>query len=144
MSRLTDPTQVTGQLSKVGTIVREPIVGVNLLSALVLETIILLRQFGVPLSDGQVDAINAVALLLLLIAATLLGRRLTTPLADPRDKAGLPLTPDFPTTGAHQTPLDAPALPPFEEDVAEELAKRPTATPKGDGDDPIEGLRSSR
>lgn len=140
----------SGVLSKTGLVVREPIVIVNLVSALLLEVCILLRQFGVPLTDGQVDAINAVAGLLLLIAAAVLGRTLTTPLADPRDKLGQPLTPDLPVdelgaTGTRTVsdagaPLDAPSLP-IEDDVAKQLPTNPTTPSDGDGEDPIGGLR---
>lgn len=152
MSRFDSAGRVGGVLTKSGMLVREPIVLVNLIGALLLEVCILLRQFGVPLTDGQVDAINAVAGLLLLIAAALFGRKLTTPLADPRDKLGKPLTPDVPTDAlasgvtdvakkAGALPADVPPLPPIEEDVAKHLPNMPTATPKGDDDGPIGGLR---
>lgn len=141
---------VSGVLSKAGLVMREPIVMVNLVSALLLEVCILLRQFGVPLTDGQVDAINAVAGLLLLIAAAVLGRTLTTPLADPRDKLGQPLTPDVPvdelgaaasrTFSVAGATLDARPLP-IEDDVAKQLPTTPPTPSDGGGDDPIGGRR---
>lgn len=154
MSQFDSSGRVGGVLTKSGLLVREPVVLVNLVSALLLEVCVLLRQFGVPLTDGQVDAINAVAGLLLLTAAALFGRKLTTPLADPRDKLGQSLTPETPVappafevpgTGnvgaAKSPPLDAPLLPPIEEDVARQLSANPPSTPKGEGDNPIGGLR---
>lgn len=154
MSEFDSSGRVGGVLTKSGLLVREPVVLVNLASALLLEVCILLRQFGVPLTDGQVDAINAVAGLLLLIAAALFGRKLTTPLADPRDKIGQSLTPETPVGppsfevpdassagAAKPPPLDAPRLPPIEEEVARQLRANPPSTPKGEGDNPIGGLR---
>jgi hypothetical protein len=148
--------RTAGVLTKSGLLVREPIVLANLTGALLLEVCILLRQFGVPLTDGQVDAINAVAGLLLLIAAAVFGRKLTTPLADPRDNLGQALTPELPDltpapgvpevaaaedVSKAQMPLDAPHLPPRDGDVAKHLPSPRSGIPKRDGDDPIGGLR---
>lgn len=137
------PSEVTRSLPGVARVAREPIVAVNLISALVLEVVILLRQFGVPLTDGQVDAINAVAGLVLLIAATLFGRKLTTPLADPRDELGLPLTPEPPAGSAAseivdnvrapESPVDTqigtPPLPPTADNAREALPTPPVSPP---------------
>lgn len=142
MSRFDTADRFAASLSKTGKLVREPILLINLLGALLLEVCILLRQFGVPLNDGQVDAINAVAGLLLLIAAALFGRKLTTPLADPRDRTGQPLTPDDPDVGEiSDQPTagpDAPALPPTGTDVAADL---PTSQPVSarEADNPFGG-----
>jgi LPXTG-motif cell wall-anchored protein len=70
---------------------REPVVLTNLVAALILALCSLLQQFGVPLTDGQQQAISSVAGLLLLLAAALFSRRLATPLAAPRDEHGRPL-----------------------------------------------------
>ena len=149
-----------GVMAKTGMAVREPIVIVNLVSALLLEVCILLRQFGVPLTDGQVDAINAVAGLLLLVAAALFGRKLTTPVADPRDKLGQPLTPDLPTglpthdlantgktpelpaTTSTAAPLDAPPLPDVTDEVGKAVPASPPGTPQGNGGTSKEGRRT--
>lgn len=85
-----------------GRIAREPVVATNVLAALILEICVLLRQFGVPLTDGQQAAINSVAGLLILIGAALIARRFTTSLVAPKDHLGRALTPDDPasdTTG---------------------------------------------
>lgn len=158
MSRLDGPDRIAGAVTKSSLLVREPVILANLVSALLLEVCILLRQFGVPLTDGQVDAINAVAGLLLLIAAALFGRTLTTPLADPRNNLGQPLTPDQPVhapadevasgaagaaAGAANDgaapPLDAPPLPTDEAEIAQQLPTTPPGTRKGDGEGSIGG-----
>lgn len=77
-------------------IARRPVITTNVLAALVLEVCNLLRQFGLPLTEGQQAAISEVATVLLLIGAGLFAQRLTTPLTDPRDNRGRPLTPDLP------------------------------------------------
>jgi hypothetical protein len=74
-------------------IARQPVLTANTVGALVLEVCVLLRTFGVPLSDAQQNSITAVAGLIILIGAAIIARRFTTPLADPRDNQGRPLTP---------------------------------------------------
>lgn len=86
MARL-DPTQ-----PRMPRATREPIVVGNLLAALAVEVCLLLREFGVPLTPGQQNGITAVVGLLILLAAALWARRRTTPLSDPRDALGRPLT----------------------------------------------------
>jgi hypothetical protein len=70
-----------------------PVLLSNLFAALVLEVCVLLRSFGVPLTDAQADSINGVVGLVLMIGAGLYAEKRTTSLADPRNNLGQPLLP---------------------------------------------------
>ena len=93
--------------SSTSTLRREPIVVGNLVGVLILNLCGLLQEFGVPLSEGQQEAITRVVGTLLLLGTALLARRFVTPLARPRDSQGRPLQarPRFrPQRGAGETP----------------------------------------
>ncbi len=87
------PDADTGKASttRTGLFAREPVVTANLLAALVLELCVLLRAFGLPITDDQQNAINGLAGILVTIGAAIIARRFTTPLAAPRNNLGEPL-----------------------------------------------------
>lgn len=93
-----------------GLLSREPVVVTNVLGALVVEACLLLRAFGVPLTDDQQSAIVRTAALVMFIGAALLARRFTTTLADPRDNAGRLLTPNDPPNRGPRPPGASPAV----------------------------------
>ena len=95
-----DSTPPNHLRSTSGALGREPVLTANLIAALVLEVCVLLRAFGVPLTDGQQNAINSVAGIVLVIGAAVIARRFTTPLSAPRDDLGRSLTPQVPPPGA--------------------------------------------
>lgn len=84
-----------------GVFTREPILTANVVVALILEVCVLLRAFGVPLTDAQQNAIIGVAAAVFAIGAGLIARRYTTPLADPRNDSGENLVAPPTSNGAH-------------------------------------------
>lgn len=95
MSRLDD--NLLGEGRRPGSaIAREPVVTSGLIGVLVLDLCVLLRQFGVPLTPDQHNAITAVVGTLVVLGGALLARRHTTPVVDPHDRHGRPLVADAP------------------------------------------------
>lgn len=70
----------------------EPLVTIGMIAAVVGSLIALLRAFGVPITDDQQDAINQFLIAAAPIAVALIARRYVTPLANPKDANGTPLT----------------------------------------------------
>lgn len=70
---------------------REPVVITNVIAALAIAVCSLLREFGLPVTDGQQTAIVGVVGAVGVVIAALVARHYTTPLTDPRDQLGRPL-----------------------------------------------------
>jgi hypothetical protein len=71
---------------------REPLITTALITSLVGAVLTLLVAFGVPLTEAQQDAINGLVIVAAPLVVALVGRRYVTPLSDPRDVDGEPLT----------------------------------------------------
>lgn len=89
----TPPEQPTA-----GPLASEPVVLTNAVTALVIAVLLLLREFGVPLTEGQHLAIVGLVGALFLAVGTYLAWRRVTPLVDPKDNQGNALVPEKPNT----------------------------------------------
>lgn len=94
---------------RAGVFARQPIITTATLAALVSAVLALLTAFGVPLTDAQQEAISGLAAVLAPLVVALVGYRLVTPTADPRDRHGRPLVPAAPDgqLPEHAEPGDA-------------------------------------
>ena len=72
---------------------REPLLTKASWTALVMAVIAVAVAFGLPLTDEQQKALIGLAGVLAPIAAAVWARSQVTPVADPRDDGGQPLTP---------------------------------------------------
>lgn len=72
---------------------REPLLTKASWTALVMAVIAVAVAFGLPLTDEQQKALIALAGVLAPVAAAVWARGQVTPVADPRDNDGQPLTP---------------------------------------------------
>ncbi len=84
---------------RAGPLSSEPVVSTNTATGLVVAVLLLLREFGVPLTEGQHLAIVGLVGALILAVGTYLAWRRVTPLVDPKDNQGRALVPQNPTSG---------------------------------------------
>lgn len=89
----------TPEPPRAGPLSSEPVVITNVVTGLVVAVLLLLREFGIPLTEGQHLAIVGLVGALLLAIGTYLAWRRVTPLVDPKDNQGNALVPQNPTSG---------------------------------------------
>lgn len=98
--------------SRSGVIARRPLVTTATLAAFVAAVLSLLTAFGVPLSDAQQAAVSGLAAVLAPLVVALVGHRLVTPTADPRDRDGRQLVPAAESAElAESGPAEWPGVP---------------------------------
>lgn len=71
---------------------KEPLITIGMITATLAALITLLRAFGVPITNEQQDALNQFLVVAAPIVVALVARQYVTPLANPKDATGTPLT----------------------------------------------------
>lgn len=82
---------------------REPLLTRSTVVAVVTTLLAVLTAFGLPISDTQQNAVLGAVGVIAPIVLALWARRRVTPIADPRDDDGTPLTRDTEAVRMHVT-----------------------------------------